>query len=298
MKVSSEYVGLKLKPFQNRISARDTMNYAAAISDNNPAYFDDSQQQKIVAHPLHPIAATWPLLGNIWEYIDVKDFPLQILTTQVHYSEHLQIHRLINPGEKLEIKGEIAAILPHSAGTHMITRLDAFDKNQQPVFSEYIGALMRGVTCLDEGRGSENLPATLKTQNPGTDAIWQANINIDPLLAFTYDAGANIHFAIHTSKRFAQQVGLKEPILQGSATLALAVKEMVNREANGEPRRVKSIQCGFSGTVIPGDQINVQLLDKYQDKEGVHLSFQVLNGQGKVAIKNAQVVLTHHTNNK
>jgi len=298
MKVSSEYVGIKLKPFQTRISARDTMNYAAAISDNNPAYFDDSQKRKIVAHPLHPIAATWPLLGNIWEYLDVKDFPLQILTTQVHYSEHLQIHRLINPGEKLDIKGEIAAILPHPAGTHMITRLDAFDKNQQPVFSEYIGALMRGVTCLDEGRGSDNLPSSLNTQKPNTNAIWQAPINIDPLLAFTYDAGANIHFAIHTSKRFAQQVGLKEPILQGSATLALAVKELVNQEAQGDPTRVKSIQCGFSATVIPGSTISVQLLAKYQDEEGVHLSFQVLNGQDKIAIKNGHVVLTNNTNKK
>lgn len=298
MDVSSQYVGLKLKPFQAIISPRDSMNYAAAIGDNNAVYFDDSQDKNIVAHPLQAIAATWPLLGSIWEYIDADNFPLQILSTQVHYSEHLQLHRLINPGEKLDIKGEIAAILPHRAGTHMITRLDAFDENGQLVFSEYIGALMRGVTCLDEGRGAENLPAKISPPQKQVAPIWQSPIAIDPLMAFTYDAGANIHFPIHTSKRFAQQVGLKEPILQGSATLALAVTEMVNREANGDPARLLSIQCGFSATVIAGTQICVELLEKVENKEGIQLLFQVLNGDGKVAIRNGRISLkaTHKNN--
>ena len=40
MKLSSHFVGASLKTYRTKINWRDTMNYAAAIGDDNPAYFD------------------------------------------------------------------------------------------------------------------------------------------------------------------------------------------------------------------------------------------------------------------
>lgn len=93
------------------------MNYAAAITDTNPCYFDDERTGGIIAHPLFCVAVTWPILGNIWDYIESDEFPLEVIPTMVHYTEHSEFHRPILPGDILTIGGTVAAILPHKAGT-------------------------------------------------------------------------------------------------------------------------------------------------------------------------------------
>ena len=287
MKVNSHFVGSTLREYKTDITWRETMNYAAAINDHNPAYFNDENPQGIVAHPMNCVAVTWPILERIWEFIELDDFPRDILATQVHYSEHLVLHRLIRAGDRITIKGKIAAILPHRAGTHMITQLDAFDQNENPIFTEFIGALMRGVECDDHGKGEDNLP-TKPEAGANEEVRWESIVTIDPLMPFVYDGCTRIHFPIHTSKQFAHQVGLPDIILQGTATLALAVKEIINREAGADPNRVQSIACRFTGMVIPGSNITFQLLSRSANGD---CFFQVLNSQGQRAISRGYLKL-------
>ncbi len=263
------------------------MNFAAAIADANPVYFNDERDEGLVAHPMHSVAVTWPLLEKIETYIDWEDFPRDILATQVHYSEHLILHRLMVPGDRLKVEGKIAAIIPHRAGTHMITCLSAYDAHGGPVFTEYIGALMRGVTCTDQGRGADAIPAAPPAK-PGPPFTWESPITTDPLLSYVYDGCTRIHFPIHTSRQFARQVGLPDIILQGTATLALAVKEIVNREAAADPQRIGAISCRFTGMVMPGETIVLQVNGR--DSNG-HVLFQVLNCQGRSAISNGHIHL-------
>ncbi len=287
MKVDSHYVGTALKTYHSDVAWRDTMNYAAAVKDNNPVFFDDESPEGIVAHPMQCVAVTWPILERIWEFIDLDNFPYEILATYVHYTEHLILHRLIRPGDKIVVKGKIAAILPHRSGTHMITRLEAFDQDSKPIFTEFIGGLIRGVECRDQGRGKKSIPPVPKA-DVSESILSESSVVIDPLQPFVYDGCTRIHFPIHTSKQFAHQVGLPGIILQGTATLALAVKEIVNREAEANPNKVQSIACRFTGMVIPGSTITVQLLSR-NDKGDVF--FQVLNSEGRSAISHGYVKL-------
>jgi hypothetical protein len=48
---------------------------------------------------------------------------------------------------------------------------------------------------------------------------------------YVYDGCTNIYFPIHTSVGFARMVGLPDIILQGTATLAYAARELADREA-------------------------------------------------------------------
>ena len=147
MKLNTDLVGTPLKTYQTEVSWRETTNYAAAIQDNNPKYFNDLEEQEIVAHPMLPVAVTWPILSQLGEYIESKDFPKDVLMTQVHYTEHLVLHRLILPGDELFITGSLKAFLPHRSGTHAIICLEAEDGKGESVFTEYIGAMLRGVDC-------------------------------------------------------------------------------------------------------------------------------------------------------
>jgi acyl dehydratase len=283
MKISSEYVGTPLKPYQKRVSWRDTMTYAAAIHDYNPLYFDDTREGGIIAPPMFTVAATWPILQNLPQYLSIEDFPHEILLTQVHYSEHLIFHRPIKPDETLMIQGKIKAMLPHRAGTHMVVRFDAIDQHKKPVFTEHTGAMMRGIQCRDDGKGSEVLP-NIPARGNDHRFLWENKISIDPLLPFIYDGCSRIFFPIHISKKFARQVGLPDIILQGTATLALAVRELINREGKGNPFKLKEIYCRFTGMVFPGSEIKLKAYGSFPGENTGAIYFNVLNAEGKKAI--------------
>jgi acyl dehydratase len=290
MKLTSDFVGAALKEYICIVNARRIMNYAAAIGDTNPVYFNDERPEGIIAPPLFPVALTWPIVENITDYLDAKGFPREILFTQVHYSEHLSIHRPVTPGSNLKIKGTIAAIEPHRAGTYVITRFDALDADGNHLFTEHIGAMMRGVECADAGKGSESVPA-VPHQMKESAALWESVIPIDPLAPFIYDGCTNIHFPIHTSVKFARQVGLPGIIHQGTATLALAVHNILNRETGGDPQRLTIVYCRFTGMVLPGSAIRVRLTGKTRKSGGIDLFFTVLNAEEKRAISDGYIKL-------
>jgi acyl dehydratase len=290
MKLSSDFVGATLREYTCAINSRWTMNYAAAIGDNNPVYFNDERPEGIIAPPLFPVAVTWPIIENISDYLEAGDFPKEVLFTQVHYSEHLSIHKPVTPGITLKIRGSIAAILPHRAGTHVIIRFNAQDTGGNNYFTEHIGAMMRGIECADTGKGSESVPP-VPHQTKESVVLWEDAIPIDPLAPFIYDGCTNIHFPIHTSVKFAHQVGLPGIIHQGTSTLALAVHKILNREAGDDPHRLAIVFCRFSGMVLPGTAIRVQLTGKNKVSEGIDLFFTVINAEDKRAITDGYIRL-------
>ncbi len=290
MEISSSFVGTKFKPFKTRVDARETMNYAASINDNNPCYFDDRRAGGLRAHPLNPVAITWKITGSIWEFIEADDFPMEALLTQVHHTETIKYHQPLVPGTTLTISGIIAAILPHRAGTRVVIRYDAVNEKEQSVFTEHCGALLRGVTCADSGQGADEVPAIPQPEN-STEPVWVAAIDIDPLRPYIYDGCTDIFFPIHTSPKFAGEVGLPGIILQGTATLAFAVREIVDREADREPDRIKTVAGRFTGMVLPGTRIKIHLLDHRDIPEGEAVFFEVRNSEGRKAISDGYVMI-------
>jgi acyl dehydratase len=135
MELSSKFVGTTLKDHHSEISWRQTMNFAAAVDDNNAFYLDDEREGGIVAPPMFSVAVTWPIIEHIWEYLEAENFPMEVMLTQVHHTEHLEFYRPMRPGDRLIVKGKIAAILPHRSGTRVIIRFDAVDRDGDAFFT-------------------------------------------------------------------------------------------------------------------------------------------------------------------
>lgn len=290
MEISSGFVGAVLKPLETEIAWRRTTNYAAATGDANPRYLDDGRKEGIVAPPMFSVAVTWPVSERIREYLDVPGFLHEILMTQVHYTEHLRFYRLIAPSDRLSIQGKVAAIMPHKAGTLMTLRYDAYDAAGALVFTEHIGGLMRGILCTDGGAGAEDIPGI----HPGDDQeapLWQVAIPISREAPFIYDGCTDICFPIHTSVRFARQVGLPGIIYQGTAALALAVREVTDRVTGGDPGRIEAISCRFTGMVTPGGEIRVHAYGPFPRGDHADIHFAVFNSEGKKAISNGVVAV-------
>ncbi len=289
MKINADLAGTPLTPYGTRIHWRDTTNYAAAVLDDNPVYFDDTRSEGIIAHPCFPFSVTWPVLSRLGEFVPSHTFAAEILMTQVHYTEYLQISRLIRPDDQLTLSGVLAAILPHRAGTHAVIRIDAADHAGQPVFTEYIGAMLRGVAC-----GNEKIAVKLPQMpdNPEAGAlIWQVEVYVTPLAPYIYDGCSNIEFPIHTSPGFAKSVGLPGIVLQGTAAMAYAVREIVNQEAGGNPHRIREISGRFTGMIIPGSNIRICCTGRNQRKTETDIFFDVFNAENQKAIRNGHVTI-------
>ena len=268
------------KPHFVEVGWRESMNFAASIGDANPYYFDDTREDGIIAPPMLATALTWPIFVNRHEYWGMDAWPEEICARQVHLSEAILMHRPLRPEDGLVIRGHIFGVLPQRGGSLSIVRFEAEDRDGRPVFTEYAGAFFRGVRCADAGR----IDGALYTPPPAPetrDAVWEHALHIDPLTAHVYDGCTGLSFPIHTSKRFARGVGLPEPILQGTATLAISLRELVDREAGGDPTRVKELSCVFRGMVRPGTDIQLRLLAKTDAERAFVCSMKRLNDQGR-----------------
>lgn len=285
MHLDTRYVGLQLQEHRLSLTERQCMNFAAGIGDANPIYFDDESPDGLLAHPMLATAITWQVAGRIWEFLPPGDFPAHLLLTQVHYSEHLQFHAPLRPGMHLVLQGTIAAILPHRAGTHVVVRFAAIDPAGQIVFTEYIGGLLRGVSCQAPGAGAENLPVIPEQPDTSASPMWVETLALSNLAPYIYDACADIHFPIHTSPRFPHQVGLPGVIVQGTLTLARAASILLQRQAGADPRRISDLACRFAGMVHPGETLQLRLRMEQPSTRGAHLFFDVLKANGETAVR-------------
>ena len=117
------------------MQARQTTNYAAAVGERAACYFDDTRPEGVIAHPVFPVAVTWPITLHPDRYLRDSRFPLELMAMQVHHSEHIALHHPVCPGQILTVAGTVAAILPHRAGTRVVMRYAAVDDGGRDRYS-------------------------------------------------------------------------------------------------------------------------------------------------------------------
>ncbi|HCW50455.1 MAG TPA: hypothetical protein DGR79_00070, partial [Clostridiales bacterium] len=154
MEISSDIIGTRLKEYRTKVTWRQTTNFAASVADMNPRYFDDRRPEGIIAPPVFAFALTWPIIRDIYEYMEFPYSP-DVLTTMVHYTEHIEFERPVRPGDEVVVRGEVAAVLPRRSGTHVVFKFPVTGPGGRLFHTEYIGGLLRGVGCRDGGRGAE-----------------------------------------------------------------------------------------------------------------------------------------------
>jgi len=288
MEIDSRYVGLRSEALAVSLSPRQTMNFAAALGDDNPHYFDEDREGGIWTPPMMAVALTWPLSSQFDRYWPDSAFPVEAQQRQVHYNESITWIRPIRPDEHLSIQGEIVSMRPHPSGTLIAIRYEASGQGGGLAFTETIGGLLRGVTLADGGAGE--VPPSAADVAPSGGG-WTASVYIDPLAAHVYDGCTDIIFPIHTSVAFAKLVGLPRPIYHGTATLGLAVREILNREAGGDPAALSAVQCGFRGMVFPGSAIEVRVGGVRDGEAEKTVYFDVADERGALAVRGGHVRL-------
>ena len=130
--------------------------------------------------------------------------------------------------------------------------------------------------------GAPPLPVPAGPQVSG----WSATILVSREAPHVYTECADIWNPIHTERRIALAAGLPDIILQGSATMAIAARELVNRVASGDPSRLARLAGQFRAMVVPGEEFRVVCDGVGPDEAGGKVAlFEVLNVRGEPAVK-------------
>jgi acyl dehydratase len=208
----------------------------------------------------------------------------------VHASHDLHIHRLVAAGDRLHTTGVVSGVEPRSPGAFVMVRLDTSDAQGRPVATTWHGSLYLGVDVLGPARSIEEAPALPTTPVDGSGAPATGHTttrHVDAGAAHVYTECARIWNPIHTDPEAAQRAGLPGLILHGTATHALAVSEVVERWAAGDPSRVRRITGRFGAMVEMPSTVRITTWD---EGNGV-IGLAVANEAGRPAVRDGFVVL-------
>src|SRR5262245_2692790 len=255
MPISSGVVGAAVGERTVQVTARATMAYAAGTDDLNARYMDDARVGGVVAPPMFAVTLDWQLRRAL---LDALALAPEESVRGVHATQDMTFHRPIRPGDTLTTRGTVVQLEARPPGAYLVARYDTTDGDSAPVCTVYYGMIFRGVGVSGPER-TLDAPPPLPARPEGRSPIWRLPLVVAPQAPHVYSACAGIYNPIHTERAVALAVGLPDIVIHGTLTLAYAARELLDRDAGGDPAAVARLACRFSGMVLPGTTINVSL---------------------------------------
>ncbi|HEY7538544.1 MAG TPA: MaoC/PaaZ C-terminal domain-containing protein [Methylomirabilota bacterium] len=265
-------VGTEVGALSTTLDARWLMAYAAALGIDDPRYYDTLAEDGPVAHPLFAVCYEWPAVLALRSKAVRESWAL----LGVHSTHHVVIHRLPSAADRLLTRAQIIVARPSRAGTLVMARLSTVDRNGRPVTTTDYGSVYRGITTEAEVRAPVE-PLARPSPPVSAEIRWTAAVPVAGRAAHVYSECARIWNPIHTDIAVARSAGLIAPILHGSATLALAVSQLITNDLDGDPTRVREIAVRFTGLVFMPSTFTV----RGRGRSGDLLAFDAVDERGE-----------------
>jgi acyl dehydratase len=286
MPLESSIVGIAGAPMVSEIDSRWSMAYAAALGDAIPLYMDTNRG--VIAHPMFPVCFEWPVqVAMRAQFEKSTSLTREEAMRAVHATHDTVLHRSIRPPERLTTRLTVAGVERRKPGAYMVTRLDTIDEAGKPVCTSWYGAIYRGVEVVGPDLPAKFPPAPAQPIVEEGEPLSECQVDVPAGMAHIYTECARIFNPIHTDASVARAAGLPEIILHGTATLALAVSRIVESEAGKNPARVERVAARFAAIVTMPSALTIRV----QARAGAAVFFEVLSGEGRLAIRDGMAVL-------
>jgi acyl dehydratase len=256
MPIANTAAGAALETREEQISVRRLLAYAAGIGDVSPATLDDDRESGVMGSPPFCVSLEWPVVSSPHSR-ELLDAPGDELRRGVHASQDSFFHRAIRPGDRLRTEGTITAVEPTRAGALVTMRLATVEaESGEVVVTSWSKSIYRGVDVAGGARVLEAAPTVGAPPQPEEAEVLRVAIARE--MPHVYTECAQIWNPIHTEREVALAAGLPDIILHGTATWALAGREIVRLYAEGDPSRLRRLHGRFRAMVIPGSDITVE----------------------------------------
>jgi len=278
--IPGKIVGTEIGAVSTSLDARWLMAYSAALGLDDPRYYDTANGSGPAAHPLFPVCYEWPAV----QALRARTIHETLLKLAVHSTHHVVIHRPPTAHDRLLTRAQVTEVRPTRTGTLYVARFSTVDRNGRPVTTTEYGSVFRGV----ETDGQTRLvvePLVRPLPPPSSGTRWSEPVNVASWSAHVYSECARIWNPIHTDLAVAREAGLSAPILHGSATLALAVSQVIRRDLDGDPARVREVAARLTGMVRMPSTITVHGLTRAGDVIG----FDAVDARGEPVLSDGVI---------
>jgi len=283
--VPTASVGFSTIERKYEVSVRMAQAYAAGIGDWNPLYFNDDSPNGVLAPPCLVYRLQW----------NARETPgappgTAPPTIYVHASTDLRFERSLRAGDVVTVRGKRIGVSQRPPGAYVVTRFEMFDEAGSLVATVDDGVIARGAQTDGPNVSLEDAPPLPRPTGRETGG-WSVTVPVAKEAAHVYTECADIWNPIHTERRVAFAAGLPDIILQGSATMAIAARELVNRVASGDPTRLVRLAGQFRAMIIPGEEVRLVCSGPAAGANGQTAAFfEVLNARGEPAIKGGAAI--------
>ncbi len=290
MPLDASLVGTAAEPLVSEVDERWTMAYAAGLGDMLDCYIDTRRPQGIIAHPLFPACFEWPAAGMLRAKHRGKLSPAEA-ARGVHATHHTIIHRALRPPLRVTTRAVIAGIERRKPGAFEVTRFDTVDEQGAPICTTYTGNIYRQVEISgDERPATMPVMPTPKTAPARPRA--EQRVPVAAGAAHIYTECARIWNPIHTDAKVAAAAGLPAIMLHGTATLALAVSQIIAIEGANDPERVAEIYGRFGAMVFMPSELSLRVIARERIDGGRDaIFFEALSSEGGRAVRDGVVIL-------
>src|SRR5207247_598203 len=177
----------------------------------------------------------------------------------------------------LSLHAALPIFRPSRNGTFVVIRYSTVDRNGRPVTTTDYGSVFRGVTTDGKANAAAVVPLE-RLEPPGGDELrWSSSVAVSAQAAHVYSECARIWNPIHTDIAAARAAGLPGPILHGTATLALAVSQVIRHDLGDDPTRVTALAVRLTWMVTPPSSFVV----RGRGHAGGVIGFDAVNEHGE-----------------
>lgn len=282
MPILASAVGLTLNEQDVRVDNRRVLAYAAALGVTTTEHFDDARPEGITALPQFCVCLEWPLASAVETAANMGLAPNEA-TAAIHLSQDSVFHAPIRPGDRLRARATLSGVRSTRKGALVTSQTEIIDqRTAAPVVTSRSDAMFVGVRVEGDDRPAEDQARSLWPFRELPGPAGAIRLHVARELPHVYSECARIWNPIHTERRVALDAGLPDIILHGTATWAIAGRELTEYYAGGSPLRLQRLAGRFEAPVIPGEDLSIEHLAS--DEESGTVFFAVRNHAGEVAI--------------
>ena len=268
------------------VDTRWVLAYAAGLGFDRALCLDDAQLGGAAVPPTFCTGIEWILSGDTSRAASLGLTPEERIRG-VHAFQDSRFLRPFRAGTRVRVASEIRYMKVTRAGTLIATLITSSDADNGEMLCEtWSGSILRDVACDAEEVGTPP-PYVTDPPPPPLDDAARSVIATDYGLPHTYTECARIWNPIHSERAVALRAGLPDIILHGTATWALAAREVLREHAGGDVRRLKRLAGRFRAPVMAGAVLTI----RHAVMPDGGIAFEVQTDGGAVAMNGGRIEL-------
>jgi acyl dehydratase len=266
--INSRLAGKAYPSTTYRVTAQAIHSFAGATNETHPSL---SGERPLAA----PLFAVVPAQAIVRLALSDEELGINLDRVVMRRADH-RFHAPIVPGDMLLVEGWQETVETGQSGETFTVAVRL--TNQHEVVAAELRSVMfvRGSQSRDRGQAAPDGPSP-----PARFEFAFSSVQVvDPDQPYRFAEASGERHPAHTDPEFARKAGLPGVTLQGTCTLALASRAVVDALAGGDPGRLRRLSGSFSKPVLPGDTITTRGWILPSGAGGTMCGFETLNSRG------------------